>query len=343
MTSTPQVSVVMSVRNGAAYLREAVESILNQTMRDFEFIIVDDGSTDATREIIKEYMSRDGRIMLVEKPFTGLADSLNVGLRRAGASFIARMDADDVSMPDRLRVQLSWLSRRPEVGVLGAGCRTINAEGEFTGRCVSVSGDRRSIIRCIMRPGNSVPIIHPSVMMRKDVVLRAGGYSERMLVCEDTDLWLRVSAFSELHVIPDILLLLRKHPRCISIVRRPDQLLSSILAGGCYRARQRGLPDPSQASDSEWEEFRRRAHAILEHDGVYAADEARIKIASSAAGHCGIRRYARFLGLLAVDPSLRLSVVLNYRWRRSLRQVIRLAEARASRLGSPVDVCSDTM
>jgi len=333
----------MSVRNGATYVREAVESILNQTMRDFEFIIVDDGSTDTTRDIIREYMSRDGRIVLAEKPFTGLADSLNTGLRCSRAPFIARMDADDISMPDRLGVQLSWLSRHADVGVLGTGCRIINAKGEFTGRYVSASGDRRSIIRCIMRPGNSVPIIHPSVMMQRDVVLRAGGYSERMLVCEDTDLWLRVSAFSELHVIPDVLLLLRKHPGCVSIVRRPEQLLSQILAGACYQARGQGLLDPSQASDSEWEEFRRRAHAMLERGGVYAADEARIRMASGAAGCCGVRRYARLVSLLAAHPSLLVSGLYKCRWRRSLGQVTRLAEARAAKLGSPVDVCSDAM
>lgn len=333
----------MSVRNGAPYVLEAVESILSQTMRDFEFIIVDDGSTDATRRIIRECMSRDGRIVLMEKPFTGLADSLNIGLRRARAPVIARMDADDVSLPERLRVQFSWLSRHTEVGVLGTGCRIIDAEGEFTGRRVSASGDRRSIIRCILRPGNSVPIIHPSVMMRADVALRAGGYSERMLVCEDTDLWLRVSAFSELHVIPDVLLLLRKHPGCVSIVRRPDQLLSSILAAACYWARRQGLPDPSRASDSEWEEFRGHAHAILEREGVYVADAARIRMASSAAGHRGVRRYLSLLEQLAADPSLWVSGVYKCRWRRALRQVTRLAEARAARLASPVDVCSDAM
>jgi len=339
----PTISVLMCCYNAEAFVAQAVESILGQSFGDFQFIIVDDGSNDGTRQILRTYASKDKRIALVEKENTGLTHSLNVGLSRAEGPFIARMDADDVSLPERFAIQLSWLRRHPEVGVLGTGCRIINAKGEFTGRCFSSTRTHKSILRCMTRPGRGVPVRHPTVMMRRDIVQRVGGYNARFPLAQDIDLVWRVSDLTESFVIPDILLLLRKHPGCVSVVRRPEQLLSHILAGACYQIRRQGLPDPSQAGDSEWEEFRRRAHAILERGGVYAADEAKIKMASGAAGHGGVRRYARLLGLLAADPSLWVSGVYKCRWRRALRQVSRLAEARAARLRSPVDVCSDAM
>jgi glycosyltransferase involved in cell wall biosynthesis len=339
----PTISVLMCCYNAEAFVVQAVESILGQSFGDFRFIIVDDGSNDGTRQILGTYASKDKRIALVEKENTGLTHSLNVGLSRAEGPFIARMDADDVSLPDRFAIQLSWLRRHPEVGVLGTGCRIIDAKGEFTGRCFSSTRTHQSILRCMARPGRGVPVLHPTVMMRRDIVRRVGGYNPRFPLAQDIDLVWRVSDLTESFVIPDVLLLLRKHPGCVSVVRRPEQLLSHILAGACYRARRQGLPDPAQASDSEWEEFRRRAHAILERDGVYAADGARIRMASGAAGHCGVRRYARFLRLLAADPSLWVVAVSRYRWRCSLRQVTRLAEARVERLSPPVDVCSDMM
>jgi GT2 family glycosyltransferase len=330
----------MSVRNGAPYVREAVESILNQTMRDFEFVIVDDGSTDATRDIIKSY--RDERIVLIERAHAGLADSLNAGISRARASLICRMDADDVSLPHRLETQLHCISHDPGVAVLGAGCTYTNKDGTPLGT-QEVSCEHEPLLRNILNARAKGIILHPTVMMRKEAFCRAGGYRDRFAVCEDVDLWLRISELGRLRIISDRCLLYRMHGERVSVLHRRTQLLSGILARACYRARRKGLPDPAQVNDTEWQEFRACAHAILECGGVYMADEARIAMASGVAGRRGIRRYARLLGLLAADPSLWVSAVSKARWRRSLRQVTRLAEARTVKLSPPVDVCSDMM
>ncbi len=117
-----KISVVMSVYNGQSYLREAVESILNQTFTDFELILIDDGSTDATGEILDEYATRDARIILSRNQNNiGLTRSLNQGISMSRGKYIARMDADDVSRADRLSRQFEFLEKRPEVGVLGSG------------------------------------------------------------------------------------------------------------------------------------------------------------------------------------------------------------------------------
>src|SRR4051794_4532921 len=116
--STPAVSIVMPVYNGAAYVAEAVRSILGQTFEDFEFIIVDDGSTDRTPRILHEYERMDRRVRVISRPNTGIVGALNDGVAAAEAPLIARMDADDVSTPQRLHRQVEYLSEHPEVVVL---------------------------------------------------------------------------------------------------------------------------------------------------------------------------------------------------------------------------------
>ena len=122
--SSPTVSVVMSVFNGEEFLSQTIDSILNQTFRDFEFVIVDDGSTDATVDILSGYALRDGRIRTLRKGKQGRAASLNLGINLANGKYIANIDADDLAMPGRLEEQVAFMERNPKVGVLGGAFAT---------------------------------------------------------------------------------------------------------------------------------------------------------------------------------------------------------------------------
>jgi hypothetical protein len=184
----PEVSVLMSVFNGESYLKESMESILNQTFSDFEFIIVDDGSTDSTAKILRNY--RDPRLVLLHNEQNiGLTRSLNRGLTYVRGDFIARQDADDVSLPYRLERQVAFLKAHPAVGILGSYCRLIDGEGRRLWLYQVPTHDLH--IRWTSLLGN--PFAHPSVMVRRDI-LTANGlcYDETLSVAQDYDLWAKI-------------------------------------------------------------------------------------------------------------------------------------------------------
>ena len=191
MNVTPQVTVLMAVYNGAAYLREAVDSILAQTFGDLELLVVDDGSGDATGEILASY--GDSRLRVIRNDTNrGLPAALNIGLRAARAPLVARLDADDRSHPSRLERQVRFLESHPEVALLGTEYRVIDERGLPVQRrvwpvCATAVG-----IRWQGLFGN--PFAHSSVMFRRSVIVdELGGYDERMPAgVEDYDLWSRL-------------------------------------------------------------------------------------------------------------------------------------------------------
>ena len=126
----PLVSVVMSVFNGQAFLRDAIDSILNQTMGDFEFLIIDDGSKDDTGTILSNYADRDPRVRIIQQESRGRAQSLNIGINSAQGQYIARMDADDIALPNRIIRQIDYLEKHDNVGVLGGGYELIDTGGQ---------------------------------------------------------------------------------------------------------------------------------------------------------------------------------------------------------------------
>jgi len=182
----PAISVLMPVYNGEKYLREAIDSILAQTFADFEFIIVDDGSTDATSTILSEYAQKDSRIrVFTNEKNCKIATSLNRGLLAAKAPLIARMDADDWSYPERLEKQELFMRNHPEVSVLGSSVTLAEKQGVYK------SFESNEEIRAFMLFGN--PIFHPTVMMRRSIVLDAGGYCTANIPAEDYALWVHLS------------------------------------------------------------------------------------------------------------------------------------------------------
>ena len=161
MTSTPAVSVLMSVRDGAPWVREAVESVLAQTAPDLELIVIDDGSTDATTDVLASF--RDSRLRVERQPPAGLTRALNRARGLARAPLLARLDADDLALPERLARQRAFLDSHPEVGLLGTGAREVDASGREVGIMSPPEGDaalRRALIR-------ENPFVHSSVMMRR--------------------------------------------------------------------------------------------------------------------------------------------------------------------------------
>jgi glycosyltransferase involved in cell wall biosynthesis len=217
---TPRVSVLMSVHDGEQYLREAIDSILGQAFKDFEFIIINDGSTDHTAEIIGSYA--DPRIRFMSnKTNLGLPASLNLGLDVAAGDYIARMDADDISLPERLSRQVSYMDAHPEIAASGTWAKDIDANGrEFSARCLPF--DER--MKCeFWRPS---PIVHPSAIIRKSH-LGSLRYDTRLRHAQDYDLWLGLKAHHELGNLPEFLLLYRVHPASITSRHRGSQIRST--------------------------------------------------------------------------------------------------------------------
>jgi len=237
---SPIVSVVMSVFNGQSFLSKAIESILSQTYRDFEFLVVDDGSTDATAGILSSYASRDARMRIFRHENKGRAESLNVGIRLAMGHYIARMDADDIALPDRLQMQVDLMERHPEVGLLGGAVELINTHGQVLKIVRPPSED--SEIRALMLLYN--PMCHPAVVMRKEVALASGGYRKALLDADDYDLWLRMSERSRLANLGKPILQYRIHSDQVSVRNLRHQVLCVLAARAAASLRRRGSPDP---------------------------------------------------------------------------------------------------
>jgi len=202
----------MPVHNGAADVADAIESILKQTFKEFEFIVVDDGSTDGSGKILREYAERDKRIRLYSQGQSGLIASLNKYCRVAAGKYIARMDADDISLPARLEKQFRFLEAHPEIGVLGTRIQDID-----THRTPIIEWPVPSdpvVVRWFLFFGNCVA--HPSVMMRRDLLERMGYYRPDAIYVEDYDLWIRAAEITGLANLPEVLVQYRVSSTSVS-------------------------------------------------------------------------------------------------------------------------------
>lgn len=241
MAERPRVSVVMAVRDGAAYLGQAVDSILGQTLRDLELVVVDDGSADTTPELLRRAASADPRMRVLRQEPVGLVAALNRGCAAAQAPYIARMDADDVAFPDRLARQAEWLDRNPRVALVGSAVMRIDAAGRELKRNVCPT-THAEIVRELDRYNC---FTHSTVMIRADRFAAAGGYREAYLHAEDHDLWLRMSERDELANLPDPLLYYRVYPDQVSMRHLEQQVVSSVGARAAARIRRATGQDPT--------------------------------------------------------------------------------------------------
>jgi hypothetical protein len=234
----------MSVYNGERFLGEAIESVLAQTLTEFELIVVDDGSSDATPDILAAYEARDPRIVIRRQSKSGRAAALNRGFALARASRVARLDADDIARPNRLDHQREFLDAHDRVAVVGGAVTFINDRGEKFGSWQYPLTDPE-IRRAFPR---TTPLVHPAVMIRSEVFEAVGGYRSIFREAEDVDLWLRIAEHHELANIPEDLICYRIHAGQASRRALELQSLCAVAARAAARARMRGRPDPLESA-----------------------------------------------------------------------------------------------
>lgn len=242
MDSAP-ISVLMPVFNSQRYVGQCVESILSQTFPDFEFIIIDDGSTDRSRDILEGYARRDGRIKLVSRANTGYSRALNEALSLARGEFLARMDSDDVARPRRFERQIGRLREDPECVAVGCQVLDIDPWG-IPLHTSSNKLDHDEIVAELLK-GAGAEIPHPGVMMRRSAVVALGGYRVEFEPVEDLDLYLRLADRGRLANLPDVLLEYRQHFASVNHLRRAQQvrLASRVVAEALRRSGQRVADD----------------------------------------------------------------------------------------------------
>lgn len=206
----PKVSVTMCVYNGAAHIAEAVDSILAQDYADLELIIVDDGSTDATREILAGYT--DPRLRWAGQAHRGIPIARNHALSLARGEYIAVLDADDIAHPARIRYQVAYLEKHPEVVVLGSAFEQVDLLLNRSRTIVNPQTNdeiRRTLVY-------SNPICHSSVMIRGSALKKSGPYDEAFRFLQDYDLWSRLAQHGQMANLPDVLVTRRYHRRSVS-------------------------------------------------------------------------------------------------------------------------------
>lgn len=187
--TAPTVSVLMPVYNCERYLDEAIRSIREQTFTDFEFVIVNDGSTDGSLEIIRRHVAEDDWIIILDRANGGIATALNRGLGLCRARYIARMDGDDVALPDRLSKELAYLERKGDVVAVGGRCEVIDGTGAAIGELLRPCSHEQIETRFFRGGGG---IVHPLAVIRADAIEQIGGYDESLRYAQDLDFFLRL-------------------------------------------------------------------------------------------------------------------------------------------------------
>jgi glycosyltransferase involved in cell wall biosynthesis len=251
MTETiePAVSVLMGAYNAERTIRAAIESILTQTFADFEFIIVNDGSTDSTSAVLGEYAEFDGRVRVIEQANQGLTRSLIAGASRARGRYIARQDADDVSMPRRLQKQVEVLDAQADSVLVTSWVEDLSPEGV----CCAVHKKLQHAVK--MPSGASISMVgiaaHGSVMMRRESFEHVGGYRACFYYAQDSDLWLRLSREGRFSVVPEVLYRRVIGMGSISSRYRQAQSRFCELAQESFRATHAGTSDEQMVAAAD--------------------------------------------------------------------------------------------
>lgn len=299
-STVPPISVVMSCYNAERWLAESIESVLSQTWRDFEFILVNDGSTDATADIIAQYAEADRRIVPVSKRNTGLADSLNTGIAHARGTWIARLDSDDLCEPNRLALQWRCAAKNAELVFIGTGLVLIDEHGRRSTVHRYPTTHLRLLANLIT--ARKFPA-HSSAFFRTEAFRRVGGYRPRIRRAEDWDLWLRLSEVGELTCVEEPLVCIRKHASQISHdeggLRQIVDLRVAIVS---YWQRRAGQPDSVEGSREGFEKFWNWVHEQIDADGIFARESVRNGM-KQAAGRFGFSRLGYTARFVLSHPS----------------------------------------
>jgi glycosyltransferase involved in cell wall biosynthesis len=252
----PVITILMSVYNGESWLQIALESVMQQTFSDFEFIIINDGSTDRSLEIIERMAASDSRIQLVDKSNSGLTQSLNLGIKVANGEWIARIDADDIWKPTKLQTQYELAQKDPSLVLIGTGSELIDGGGNILKNFLYPASNPRLLSNLTLA---GPCFAHSSAIYRTATARQLGGYRSRFKFAQDRDLWLRLSEVGKIASIPHALVSIRLHPAQITNLdfgRR--QLIDSRVALTSYWIRKLKYFDPvgSEISEEYFQEFR---------------------------------------------------------------------------------------
>ena len=222
--SSPLIDVILPVYNADSTLRVAVESILKQSFEDFRIFLIDDGSDDDSPVICEQLCRQDPRIIYIANiQNRGLVTRLNEGLKLCTAPYVARMDADDISFPDRFQLQLDYLIANPHAVACSGSYQCINAKGDMFD--IHIANNRKPNLRAI--PAKPHFLLHPLLMMRRDEVVSIGGY-RNILHCEDADLYYRLAEHGELHNLAEILGQYRVHNASVSIITESNRIIQCL-------------------------------------------------------------------------------------------------------------------
>jgi glycosyltransferase involved in cell wall biosynthesis len=266
MSQRPTVSVIMPVYNTERYVAEAVESILGQTYHDFEFLIADGGSTDRSRSIIEHYAAQDPRIRVWARPGTSPQERLNDMLDQALGDFVARMDADDVALPERLKLQVTFLRANPDHFVVGSEFLLIDPDG-YPIRVCGKQQTHEEIEALQLTGRHGSVIAHSATMYQREPVIAVGKYCTDYYFGDDLDLFFRLGEHGGRQAnLPQVLMKIRVHFK--SVCHKDRMLQDDSIRGIARNARQRrGLPEPlgtrSNPSDASDKLLRRLDYSML--------------------------------------------------------------------------------
>lgn len=220
MTDVPRVSIVLPVYNAEQYLSLAVDSILAQTLDDFELIVVNDGSSDGSGDILAEYARKDPRVRVITQENQGVVAACNAGVFAAQGVLIARMDADDIADPERLSVQVTFMETHPDVVAVGAHVKLIDPKGRAL-KILKMPLEHAGIDAGNLMGGHG--ICHPAAMIRTEAIRKIDGYRPEFVTAEDIDLFLRLGEIGRLANLDQVLLDYRQHPQSIGYSKRSQQ------------------------------------------------------------------------------------------------------------------------
>jgi glycosyltransferase involved in cell wall biosynthesis len=294
-----RVSVLMTAYNAERFLPAAVQSVLRQTHRDFEFVVVDDGSTDRTPAILRDYAARDGRLRVVTHANMGMGRSLNEAMETLEGEWVARIDADDEMLPTRLERQIAFVAEHPGLSLTATLVNYIDARGRSVGRSQSDLLTEEAADRAV-RSGELIHVHHPAVLARVEAIRSVGGFRPQFWPADDVDLWNRmVERGHSVRVQPEYLTNYRIHggSACVASARRAAQKLEWVQA--CVTSRRAGFPEPT------WQQFLDdvRDRPLLGRLNQSRKDVARAHY-KAATLHFSDRRYVRFAAHLAAAAAL---------------------------------------
>ena len=243
------ITVLMAVYNGEDWLERSIASVLNQTYSNFEFIIVNDGSQDDSRQIAERFALIDSRIRVFHKEHTGLADSLNYGLARARGTWVARLDADDICRADRLEKQIKTVNMGKELVLIGSGLNIINKHDDVVQTHLYPT-QHSALLHCL---SHALPFFaHSSAFFNLNIAKSVGGYRTQFLRSQDLDLWLRLAECGEIASVGEPLVSIRKHSNQMSSKNSYHlQTIYSHIAMSSYWLRRLGWPDPAEKNNCE--------------------------------------------------------------------------------------------